>query len=483
MPTIQIDRSGGVSIQRQIYDVLRSAILDGRLGPGTRLPATRALAGQLGSARITVDSAYAQLRAEGYLESRTGDGTYVSLSLPQVRAASEPRDPAWSRTVLAPSRRGLAIKELWLGAAHPGPRAVPFQIDVPAFDAFPIKVWRRLEARRLERAMGQAMAYSDQAGHRDLRVHLAAHLQAHRGMACDPEQVVITHGSQQALDLAAQILLDPGDQAWIEDPVRHEARTALALAGAAQVPVRVDGQGLDVASGEALAPAARVAYVCPSNQFPLGFPLSLKRRLALLDWAARADACVIEDDADGEFRYSGRPLASLFGLDRDGRVVFVGTFSHSLFPGLRLGYAVLPRGLVAAFTAALSLADRGGSPGSQMPLADFLAEGHYQRHLLRMRKLYGQRRLHLAARIRETLGHALTPRIPGSGLHLVADLAPGYRDVEVAAQATRLGIAVEPLSRFYQQKTRAQGLVFGFAGFPEEALGAGVERLASLFRG
>ena len=247
--------------------------------------------------------------------------------------------------------------------------------------------------------------------------------------------------------------------------------------------VAVDDKGLDVAAGEALAPAARVAYVCPSNQFPLGVQLGLKRRLALLDWASRANACIIEDDFDGEYRYAGRPLSSLFGLDPEGRVVYVGTFSHTLFPGLRLGYAVLPRGLVAAFTAALSLGDRGCSPMAQAPLADFLAEGHYQRHLLRMRKLYGQRRLHLADRIRATLGHALSPRVPGSGLHLVADLAPGRRDVEVVARAARLGLSLQPLSSFYQGEPRAQGLVFGFAGFPEEVLTAGVDRLARLFRG
>lgn len=483
LPMVRLDRGAGLPLHRQLYQGLREAILDGTLAPGSRLPATRSLAAELGSARVTVDSAYAQLRAEGYLDARTGDGTYVTWHLPDdqvgVPAARSAAGPKLA--TLAPSQRGQGILDLWGGTAPPGPEAQPFQIDLPAFDEFPTKLWRKLEARHLNQGLLHTMSYSEPAGYLPLRTQIAAHLQANRGMVCDPGQVVITHGSQQGLNIAAHILLDPGDPAWIEEPVCHEARTALAMAGAIQVPVPVDDQGLDVARGEALAPAARVAYVCPSNQFPLGVQLGLRRRLALLDWASRADACIIEDDLDGEYRYAGRPLSSLFGLDREGRVVYVGTFSHSLFPSLRLGFAVLPRGLVAAFTAALSLAGRSSSLRPQLALADFLAEGHYQRHLLRMRKVYGQRRLHLAARLRETLGHVLAPRIPGSGLHLVADLRPGLGDVQLVARAARLGIALQPLSSFYQQEPRASGLVFGFAGYPERALTAAVNRLAGAF--
>jgi GntR family transcriptional regulator/MocR family aminotransferase len=246
------------------------------------------------------------------------------------------------------------------------------------------------------------------------------------------------------------------------------------------VPVPVDEQGLDVAQGEALAPAARLAYVTPSHQFPLGVTLGLSRRLELLDWAFRAQAWIVEDDFDGEFRYAGKPLASLHSLDRQARVIYLGTFSRVLFPGLRLGYMVVPQDLAKAFRSARALADRGSSLVPQMALTEFFNEGHFQRHLRRMRVVYGERRNVLVEAIRQSLGHLLSVRVPDSGLDLVADLEAGSGDVDLVRQLARGGIELIPLSALYQRTPSRSGLVFGFAGFPERSLRAGIGRMVEL---
>jgi len=482
LPMVRIDRNHPASLQRQIYDLIREAILGGALAPGTRIPSTRSLAAELGIARITASNAFDQLIAEGYLETRKGDGTYVGRTLPDDLLAlpEDPRLGTRVRPPQLPSHRGQALERLWDQGVYQKAGLRPFQMDAPALDAFPFELWGRLESRHLDRSAAMNLAYCDPAGHPPLREAIAAHLRAHRAMACDPGQIIITHGSRQALNLAAQVLLDPGDAAWIEDPVCPDARTAFTCAGAHLVPVPVDEQGLDVAQGEALAPGARLAYVTPSHQFPLGVTLSLSRRLELLDWAFRAQAWIVEDDFDGEFRYAGKPLASLHGLDRQARVIYLGTFSRALFPGLRLGYMVVPQDLAKAFRSARALADRGSSLVPQMALTDFFNEGHFQRHLRRMRIVYGERRNVLVEAIRQSLGHLLSVRVPDSGLDLVADLEAGSGDVALVRQLARGGIKLIALSSLYQRTPSRSGLVFGFAGFPERSLRAGIGRMVEL---
>lgn len=481
LPMLQLDRGLPSSLQRQIYEGLRRSILGGALAPGTRLLSTREFAAEFGLARITVGNAFDQLKAEGYLETRIGDGTYVAETLPEDLMRTPPhrfarRSPGESQ----PSVRSRGMTDLWEGRVYQRAGIRPFQVDIPAVDCFPLDLWRRLQSRHLDKGEVLNLTYGDPAGHRPLREAIAAHLRTQRAMACEADQILITHGSRQGLNLAAHVLLDPGDPAWIEDPVCHDALTSFRLAGAALVPVRVDAEGLMVAEGEQTAPRARLAYVCPSHHFPLGVTLSLRRRLALLDWASRSDAWIVEDDFDGEYRYAGRPLASLHGLDEEGRVIYVGTFSRALFPGLRLGYLVVPRCLMKAFIAARSLADRGSSLLSQTTLADFMTEGHFQRHLRRMRIVNAQRRDALASSLEQSLGHLLSVQVPDSGLHVLGRLASGCADIPLAKRAASSGIVVIPLSSYYLQAPAQPGLLFGFAGFTEQRLREAVGKLAEV---
>jgi GntR family transcriptional regulator / MocR family aminotransferase len=483
LPMLRIDRRRPVSLQQQIYDGLREGILGGALEPGTRLLSTREFAIQFNLARITVNNAFDQLKAEGYLEARTGDGTYVARTLPDDLTGLSTSSRAAGETLKAPqvSSRSRFMTELWEGRVYQRVGLRPFQLDVPALDCFPLDLWRKLESRHLGHGDILNLTYGDPAGHLPLRAAIATHLRAHRAMDCDAGQILITHGSRQGLNLAAQVLIDAGDPVWVEDPVCHDALTSFRLAGAGLVPVPIDEEGLNVAQGKRLAPRARLAYVCPSYHFPLGVTLSLSRRLALLEWASRTDAWIVEDDFDGEYRYVGRPLASLHGLDHEGRVIYVGTFSRALFPGLRLGYLVVPKGLMKAFTAARSLMDRGSSLVSQMTLADFMEEGHFHRHLRRMRLVNAQRRDALVSDLRKHLGHVLEVEAPEAGLHILSRLATGHRDTELAKRAAQEGIIVIPLSPYYQKATASHGLLFGFAGFHDKRLRESVRRLAGLF--
>ncbi|MBX0326142.1 PLP-dependent aminotransferase family protein, partial [Oscillochloris sp. ZM17-4] len=397
-------------LYRQLYDEIRAAVLDGRLAPGARLPSSRELAAGMGLARSTVVSAFEQLLAEGYLEGRVGAGTFVATSLPEdlLGHGGPPARPPAAHERPAPRRlsaRGAALAATPVSASS-GDRVRPraFQVGLPDIDGFPHATWARLAARRYGSPPPELMAYGDPAGYLPLREAIASHLAAARGVRCDPGQVVVVSGSQQGLDLAARVLLDPGDEAWIEDPGYMGARGALLAAGARLAPVPVDAEGLDVAAGARLAPQSRLAYITPSHQFPLGVTMSLPRRLALLAWARAAGAWVIEDDYDSEYRYAGRPLAALQGLDGDGRVIYLGTFSKVLFPALRLGYMVVPPDLVPAFVAARALADRH-SPGiEQAIVADFLAEGHFARHLRRTRARYAARQAALVEAARPLAG-------------------------------------------------------------------------------
>jgi GntR family transcriptional regulator/MocR family aminotransferase len=412
---------------RQLYEGLRQSILDGRLAPGVRLPATRGLAEELGVSRNTVLNAYEQLLAEGYLEGKAGSGTYVPRTLPeemlQVPATGRKRPTPRPRRRL--SRRG----ELLAGSASkvlPSsgvPR--PFRPGIPALDAFPFEIWHRLVARYHRHPTRDLLNYNYSAGHAPLRRAIAAHLGPARAVHCDPEQVLVISGAQQGLDLVARILLDSGDAVWMEDPGYRSARSALQGAEAVLVPVPVDSDGLDVAAGSARCPDARLVYVSPSHQYPLGVTMSLSRRLALLDWARRADAWVVEDDYDSEFRYAGRPLAALQGLDRDGRVIYLGTFSKTLFPSLRLGYLVVPEDLVDSFMAARIVMDRQPSTLTQAVVANFIEEGHFLRHVRRMRTLYSERQEALLRAARRELDGVLDVRPCETGLHLMGWLPDG----------------------------------------------------------
>ncbi|TCZ55948.1 MocR-like pyridoxine biosynthesis transcription factor PdxR [Roseicella aquatilis] len=467
-----LDRGSGVPVLRQLYLGLRGAILAGALPPGARLPPSRGLALQMGVARNTVVAAYEQLLAEGFIEGRVGAGSFVSRDLPESPEAPPPTPPPAIPPRAAPD--APAPDEL---------STRPCNTGRTGWDDRSQRVWRSLTLRRLAVPDPAIFGYGDPQGSRALREAIARYLRAARAVRCDPDQVMVTAGAQQAISLVLRVLLRPGDAVWVEDPCYPALRAALAAAGARLVPVPVDAQGMEVAAGIAAAPAARLAYVTPSSQYPLGVVLSMARRLELLAWARRAGAWLLEDDYDSEFRYAGRPLASLQGIDEAGRVIYVGTFSKVLFPGLRLGYAVLPPELLEPVRAARLLTDWHPAALAEGVVTDFLEEGHFAQHLRRMRLQYRAARDALVAALREHLPEALEADPPDQGLKLVARLRGGRGDVAVAEAAAARGVVARPVSPMFLAAPPVQGLMLGFSGHAPAALRAAARALAGAMRG
>jgi len=451
-------------LQIAICDALRSAMQQGRLRPGARLPSSRDLARQLQVARGTVVLAYEQLRAEGYLQGARGAGTTVVESLPDRWFRPSQNPPAAikpSREVVL-SKRGERLSSSPFPLERlPAPR--PFRPHTPAVDAFPMELWGRLLARHARDTRPDRLREWDARGYLPLREAITEHLRVYRGVACNPDQVVIGGGTQQLLDLLARLLLDEGDVVWMEDPGHFGARGVLGGAGARLVPVPVDGAGIDVKAGIAQAPDARMAYVTPARQSPMGATLSLERRLELLDWASQHDAWVFEDDYDSEFRYDGRPLPALQSLDRHGVVLYTSTFTKTMFPGIRLACAVLPEGLVDPFAAALSLVTRHLPLLPQIALAEFISEGHLGRHLRRMRMFYAERREALLGALKSELEDQLEIVGSSAGLEVVARLPTGVNDRAVTKIALERDLEMIPLSRYTLRPLQRGGLVLGFA--------------------
>ena len=477
LPDLDLASGPAGPLHRQVYGRVREAILDGRLRPGARLPSTRTLAGDLGISRQTAEEAFAQLDAEGFLVRRVGDGTYVGEIPPEGPEKPAPRQPAPVKAATrALSRRG---REMAQRPACDDPAALrPFRGGLPDPEAFPLELWQRLQARLCRREGRRLLGYGEPAGYAPLREAVASYLGTSRAVRCTPEQVLILTSSQQALDLAARVLIDPGDAAWLEEPGYPGARAALRAAGARLVPVPVDESGLKVDEGRRRAPRARLACVTPSHQYPTGATLSLERRLALLSWAEQAGAWILEDDYDSEYRYQGRPLAAIQGLDSHGRVLYVGTFSKVLFPSLRLAYLVVPADLAPAFATARTLLDGHTALLSQAVLAEFMREGHFAAHVRRMRVLYRERRDVLLDAVARERPRGLRLGPAQAGLHVTAFLDRGIDDEQVARRALRLGIEVVPLSRFCLGPRRATGLVLGFAALSPASIRQGVRLLA-----
>ena len=477
LPNLEGPFEAGAPLHLQIYRRIRGAVLGGVLPLGSRLPSTRTLAADLGVSRNTAEEAFSQLEAEGYLVRRVGDGSYVALPDSPARPAPPRTGRGSAPGGRALSRRGQTIAAASACVEPTVPR--PFAAGLPALDAFPFEVWSRLLTRRLRRSGRELLGYGDPAGYGPLREAIVSYLGTARGVTCSPRQVIVLTSSQQALDLAARLLVDPGDEVWMEEPGYLGARSALTAAGARIVPVPVDENGLDVARGEALAPGARLAYVTPSHQYPIGVTLSLERRLALLAWAERAGSWIVEDDYDSEFRYTGRPLAAIQGLDSGGRVLYVGTFTKALFPGLRLAYLVAPEDLVDAFVHARTLMDGHTPTLLQAVLADFLSEGHFGAHVRRMRALYHERRDALLEASEELGGRAVLGPVE-AGFHATLHLPEGTDDRAVARCAAAQGIEVQPLSSFHVGNVVKPGLVLGFAGLSPEAIRKGMKTLVKV---
>jgi GntR family transcriptional regulator/MocR family aminotransferase len=355
-------------------------------------------------------------------------------------------------------------------------------VGLPAVDHFPIDLWARLLARRVRMPTRSALGYDYAAGYPPLCEAVAQYLGAARGVVCRPEQVIVVAGAQAGLDLACRLLLDPGDAAWIEEPGYLGARGALLAASAAMVPVPVDDEGLDVAAGATAAPNARLVYTSPSHQHPLGVTMSLARRLALLEWAARARAWVLEDDYDSEYRYGGRPLAAMQGIDATGRVIYVGTFSKTMFPALRVGYLVVPPPLAEPFSIAMRHTGHSAPVAVQAALADFIGEGHFAAHVRRMRVLYASRQARLLRAARRRLDGLVDVRPAEAGMHLVAELPAAADDVAIAARASEAGVVVRPISTQYLGRPDRRALLLGYAGVPEREIDRGIELLARVLQ-
>ncbi|MBK4998313.1 PLP-dependent aminotransferase family protein [Pseudomonas sp. S31] len=494
---IVLDRHRGLS--QQLYQALRARVLDGRLSSGTRLPATRDLANRLALSRNSVVRAYDQLYAEGYIESRVGDGTYVTrleklstqLSTGLSRRLSTDLstfcvegtgDPSSEERISEPL---LRLKKHHLAPPKTSaPRA--FRVGIPAFDLFPFDVWAKLQAGFWRNPDPAQLGYGDPAGEPVLRELIAAYLRRSRGLGCTAEQIVITSGAQQAISLCAQLLLQAGDAVAVENPGYRAAGHAFALAGAKVVGVAVDQDGMDC---NRLAQVAdcRLAYVTPAHQYPTGVTMSLARRLELLAWAERSNGWIIEDDYDGEYRYSGAPLSPLAALDRSGRVLYVGTFGKIAFPALRLGYLVLPPRLVPAFSQGRALAVRHSEVGSQCVMAEFMAQGHFQRHIRRMRKAALSRRNVLKAGWPvDIAGLGPMPEV-AAGLHVKVDVDNFAREQELVARAEEVGVEMSPLSGYWLPDSdvpvdKRAGLVLGFAAVPEGEIAEAMMKLRKAWR-
>jgi GntR family transcriptional regulator/MocR family aminotransferase len=475
---IRIDGRATEGLQQQVYGAVRRAILDGTLAPGIRLPSSRALAEDLRVSRTTTLLAFEQLLAEGYLVARHGSGTFVAHELPDDLPRQVPRVRAARTKHPQLSRRGVTLVNTPGAARRIGGPPRAFRLGVPALDLFPLRLWSQLVNRRLRSATISQLDYSDSAGFAALRVAIAEHVETARGTRCSADQVLVVAGAQRGLQLIDTVLLDQGDRVWLEEPGYPGARSAFISAGARIVPVPVDRDGLDVAAARRLAPDARMAYVTPSNQFPLGVPMSVVRRLALLRWASSAGAWVVEDDYDSEFRYGTRPFPCLHGLDSDGRVIYVGTFAKSIFPALRLGFVIVPSDLRELFMAARRGADIHPPLLEQMALADFVGEGHYARHLRRMRLAHRERLEALTDAATRLCRGVLTLRPVQTGLHAVADL-DGVDEQRVCEEASDRGVEVTPLGMFFLDRPTATGLLLGFASTRPDTIRRGMERLAA----
>jgi len=462
-----------------LYGELRLAILEGRLRPGTRLPASRDFANQHGVSRGTVVSVFERLQVEGYVASRVGSGTRVNRLEPgpsiQVKKLET---PAYVRRASAEYKR----PKPWMGlAATEGSR--PFSASGPAIAEFPTELWAKLSARRARTLQSWLGNHDDGRGYRPLREAIAGYLGSSRGVRCSPDQVIVVSGVQQALDMLARFLLKPGEPVWMEDPGYFGASIAFGNMGAHAIPVPLDEQGLSVSAGLSMAPHAKGAYVTPAHQFPIGMTMPLERRMALLKWASNTGAFVIEDDYDSEYRFQGKPVPALQSLDRSSNVILVGSFNKVLFLSLRIGYVVLPASLVDLFSAFRYRTDFHNLSMDQLVLCDFIVDGHLGRHLRRMRDLYASRLAALIDGGRRHLKGLLEISNVRAGLCTAAFLKNGMTSGHAERAAAAHGIEALALDRYTLKAADPNGVLLGFAGFDEAAIGAGIRRLAAALSG
>ncbi|HEX9513886.1 MAG TPA: PLP-dependent aminotransferase family protein [Puia sp.] len=486
LPFIRIDKKSARPLYEQLYDGIREAILKGYLQPNDRLPATRLIAEEWGISRNVVVLAFEQLILEGYLHSRSGSGSFVAGDIPgtPVRNPGRAVPENGSRPVTGrlggpfvhQLRRSVLIRNTMRE------EVIPFQTSVPAADAFPFAMWSKLAARVYRYLDFQHLGYDDAAGHLPLREAIADHLRVNRAVSCTADRVLIVNGSQQALSLVAQLLLQPGDRYWIEDPGYVNARVLFNVNGGQPCPVPVTTEGLDIEYAFRHYPKARLAYLTPSHQYPLGGTLPLAQRLKLLAWANEHRLWLIEDDYDSELRYQGKPIPSLQGLDPYGNVIYMGTFSKVLFPALRVAYLVLPdEELFQSFKLLKALNDRQTTLTDQLILADFIKEGHFHRHLRKMRVLYNQRLQYLLGQLKEHLSGHLSFSDPAAGMHLAAYYKQPVQETFFLEKAREKGLILHSIKDYTLTHYDRPGILLGYSSFPEEKIKEGVRLLKDVF--
>ena len=474
-----LDRSSSEPSYRQLYRLLRQAILSGNLPAGRQLPPSRQLAAEIGLSRNTVTHVYEQLALEGYVVSLVGSGTFVADTVPDQFPGMHdlPVHHAERATAQVASLSTRGTRLIRMAGAAPQQWGA-FHSGVPDVTQFPLKIWTRLQTKYWRRARPELLTYASGGGYMPLRAALAEYLRTARSVTCDPEQIIITSGSHQSMHLVAQLLSDAGDDVWIEDPCYWGARNIFQSVGLKGLPIPVDAEGL-APTPEHLRRPPRFIFVSPSHQYPLGVVMSVARRRMLLEYARLHGCWIVEDDYDSEFRYGSRPLASLQGLDTGERVIYLGSFSKIMFPGLRLGYIVVPKGLVGSFETGLSELYREGQGVPQAILAEFISEGHFASHIRRMRVLYGERRAILIDRIRHHFGTLLPVSGGEAGLHLVAHLPQSVDDEKLSADAFQAGVFTRPLSHYYDMRSDGRrGILLGYACVPNEDIAPEFVKLA-----
>ena len=479
IPGLSIERKRGAPLQTQLYQGIRKAVLQGRLQAGDRIPSTREVADFYGISRTTSRLVYEQLIDEGYLEGQRGAGTRISKKLPDVIELLPARE---RKKVDRPSpagnlsKRGILLGKTPVTVARTFVELRPFRAWLPSFRDFPLELWGRLARRAWAQASERSLKYGGPQGMRALREAIAMHVAQERGVSCSSEQVLIVAGSQEALFLSALVLGDPGDRVAMEDPGYLGARGAFVAAGLDPLPIPVGSEGIEIAALRK-ATSSRLVFVTPSHQYPLGVTMSLPRRLDLLRWAGENGAYVLEDDYDSEIRYTGRAVPALKALDREGRVIYVGSFSKVLVPSIRLGYLIVPAELTDAFLRARALIDRGSPSLEQATLCSFMEEGHFERHLRRMRKLYRERQEILLSELeaKKVEGFEVSPS--AIGMHLVGRLASGLSAERVSERGEELGLELTPLSRFAFGRGCPNGIMLGYTALTPNSIREGVHKL------
>lgn len=481
---LSLDRTSAVPLYQQLAEELRRAVLQKRLQPNQKVPPSRALAQSLAISRVTVTQSYEQLVSEGYLETRRGAGTFVCAQLPEDYLHTESIEPkapvASALTQLSRFGTDLLVGQP-LTSPEPQHR-LSFRYGNPATDLFPMTLWRRLLMRHCDTSSALMNYSSDAAGYVPLRRAIADYLRRSRAVQCSPEQVIIVNGSQQALELIARLTLDLGDWVAMEDPGYLGARYCFTGQGAQLQAIPVDADGLTMDTLSQCRQPFKLLYITPSHQFPTGVTLSLSRRLALLQWAQQTGTLILEDDYDGEYRYGDRPIPALQGLDRHNTVIYVGTFSKILFPALRIGYLLVPRAWIPLVSRAKWLCDRQSPMLEQYALADFFTEGHFERHIRRMRHRYNQRRQVLVKALDDHLGARVTILGENAGIHLMAKIATTLPDTVVIQRAASVDVGIISAQGYYLKNPRAGEFIFGYAQLTESQIEQGIQGLAQALK-